>query len=69
MKYHKNWIVAGFLLLFGTIDLAIDLLPILLAYIESPDMLIIIIRALLLFYVLINIKTVINSIKGFEANI
>jgi hypothetical protein len=69
MKYHKNWIVAGFLLLFSTIDLAIDLLPILLAYIESPDMLIIIIRALLLFYVLINIKTVINSIKGFEANI
>jgi hypothetical protein len=69
MKYHKNWIVAGFLLLFGTIDLAIDLLPILLAYIESPDMLIIIIRALLLFCVLINIKTVINSIKGFEANI
>lgn len=64
MKCHKNWIVAGFLLLFGTIDLAIDLLPILLAYIESPDMLIIIIRALLLFCVLINIKTVINSIKG-----
>lgn len=69
MQKHKNWIIAGIVLLFGTFDLAIEFIPKVLHNINTPDYVVMIARVVILIFIVIKVKTAASSLNEMETEI